>query len=86
MTAGMQALVAAIDARANEIYAGDGDGSDLADARGMARALARTLAGQSIPAAFGAPGDWGYFSSIGKALLRIAEEAHEEAAHDGGRQ
>ena len=43
-------------------------GYDSRDARDLARALSRILLGQSIHAAFGAPGDWGYGTAIGKAL------------------
>ncbi|HEY5057002.1 MAG TPA: hypothetical protein VII58_12635 [Acidobacteriaceae bacterium] len=67
----LNALVAALDARAIEIYGGGGGRSDLADAKDLIRALARMLAGQSLSAAFGSPGDWGYGSPIGKALFPL---------------
>lgn len=74
MTPAMFALVAAIDERANEIYAGEGCSQDLADAKDLARALARMLAGQSVRVAFGSPGDWGYSTPVGKALAQLYSE------------
>jgi hypothetical protein len=71
----MQALALAIDKRANEIYAGEGYSQDLADAKDLARALARMLAGQSVRVAFGSTGDWGYSTPIGKALAQLYSEA-----------
>jgi hypothetical protein len=61
-------LSRAIEARAMEIRDGDGGTMDLADAKDLLRALARVLRGESIRAAFGSPGDWGYDSAIGRAL------------------
>lgn len=62
-------LISAINIRAGEIYGGEGDdASDRADAKDLCRALARLLNGESLRAAFGAPGDWGYSTPIGKAL------------------
>jgi hypothetical protein len=72
----MQSLVAAIDERAREIYAGErDDAADRADAKDLVRALARMLAGQSIHLALGSPGDWGYDTAIGKALALLYSEA-----------
>jgi len=67
----MECLVAAIDLRARQIYDGDGSGSELADAKDLARALARLLNGESFCSAFGSPGDWGYGTPIGEALLKV---------------
>lgn len=75
MTPAMYALVRAIDERANDIFNGEGAGQDLADAKDLARALARTLAGQPLRVAFGSPGDWGYSTPIGKALAELYIEA-----------
>ncbi len=38
--------------------------------------LARVLNGRPIEQAFGAPGDWGYDTPIGKALVHPRETAH----------
>jgi hypothetical protein len=57
------------------MYEGAGDdAADRADAKDLARALARLLLGQSLSAAFGAPGDWGYSTEIGKALAQVYAE------------
>lgn len=37
--------------------------------------LARIVAGQSVRAAFGAPGDWGYESPVGQALAATGESS-----------
>jgi hypothetical protein len=86
----MDALVAAIDQRARDIF--DGDGACLGDAKDLVRALARLLAGQSLRAAFGSPGDWGYETPIGKALAAVfthgiaTPEAYYFWLGDPGRQ
>lgn len=75
MTA-IEELAAAIDVRARQIYEGDGDdSSELADAKDLARALSRILLGQSMHSAFGSPGDWGYGTPIGKALVKVYSES-----------
>lgn len=40
----------------------------------LVRVLSRIVEGQSLHDAFGAPGDWGYHSPIGRALLRHYSE------------
>lgn len=78
MTA-LQKLGAAIDERAREIYDANGDdAAERADAKDLCRALARTLSGQSLYAAFGSPGDWGYSTPIGKALASVYSEQAAE--------
>lgn len=68
----MLQLSKAIDRRALEIHAGEGDPSqDRADSKDLVRACARLIAGQMIYAAFGSPGDWGYSTPIGKALNEL---------------
>jgi len=44
---------------------------DLKDAAELIRVLARLLGGKSVHEAFGAPGDWGYGTPIGDALLEV---------------
>jgi hypothetical protein len=41
---------------------------DLRDPAELVLVLARILEGKSVDKAFGAPGDWGYSTPIGKAL------------------
>jgi hypothetical protein len=69
----MLALATAIRMRGDEIYAAEQNApiADLADAKDLCRALSRLLAGGSIASAFGAPGEWGYDSAIGKALFAV---------------
>jgi hypothetical protein len=65
----LEALACAIDRRAREVYGGEGDeSSDRSASKDLMRALARMLTGQSLRAAFGSPGEWGYGTAIGKAL------------------
>jgi hypothetical protein len=71
----LSALVGSISSRASEIYNGDGSSSDLADAKDLIRALARLVNGESLRAAFGAPGDWGYSTAIGQALAKAYNPA-----------
>jgi hypothetical protein len=94
----MKELSAAINVRATEIFEGNGaDAGELADAKDMARALARLLSGEGMRSAFGSPGDWGYSTRIGKALqacfalgshmflatVVVAPAPGEEVAGDG---
>jgi len=51
---------------ANEPYT-----RDLKEASELVRVLGRLLAGKSVHEAFGAPGDWGYGTPIGDALLEV---------------
>lgn len=44
------------------------------DAHELLRTLARIVEGKNIAEAFGAPGDWGYGTRIGKALAATASE------------
>jgi hypothetical protein len=44
---------------------------DLRDAAELVRVLGRLLAGRSVHEAFGSPGDWGYGTPIGDALLEV---------------
>lgn len=48
---------------------------DLEDAAHAIQALVHLLEGKPLHKAFGAPGDWGYDTEIGKALV-AREEAH----------
>ena len=50
-------------------YDGPGVRSRLDDAE-LFRVLSRVVAGRTLEQAFGAPGDWGYGTPIGKALAR----------------
>jgi hypothetical protein len=57
-------------------------GLDLVDKRDVGellRVLARIAEGKPLARAFGAPGDWGYGTAIGKALA-----APEPVAPEGG--
>lgn len=51
--------------------ANEGYTQDLRNAAELIRVLARLLAGKSVHEAFGAPGDWGYDTPIGDALLEV---------------
>lgn len=66
-------LANAIAQRQREIAGEDGEdwAADRADAKDLMRALVRILCGESLRAAFGAPGDWGYSSQIGQALAKV---------------
>ena len=46
----------------------------IRDAVELVRVLARVLEGQPLLKAFGAPGDWGYGTAIGDALLVALRE------------
>lgn len=75
----VQQLVAAINRRAEEIRDGAGyEIQEWADAKDLARALARLISGESVRAAFGAPGDWGYSTAIGQALGRLYEAVPQD--------
>lgn len=52
---------------------------ELKEASELMLVLARLLAGKSVHEAFGAPGDWGYGTPIGDALLKCY------AANGGGK-
>lgn len=74
----IEELVAAINLRASEIYDAEGDDAgERADAKDLARTLARMIGGCSLRAAFGSPGDWGYDSPIGKALAKVYSDPRE---------
>jgi len=45
------------------------EGSDQLDEAELLNCLARILEGKEIRKAFGAPGDWGYGTPIGDALM-----------------
>lgn len=47
-------------------------GVAIKDAAEVARVMARIALGDTIERAFGAPGDWGYSTPIGKALAEKA--------------
>jgi hypothetical protein len=65
----IRGLAAAVNQRATEIYAGEGDdNAEGADAKDLLRALARLLLMEPLRSAFGSPGDWGYGTPIGAAL------------------
>lgn len=51
--------------------ANEGYTRDLREASELIRVLGRLLAGKSVHEAFGAPGDWGYGTPIGDALLEV---------------
>lgn len=71
----IDALATAIQQRGSEIYDANGDdAAERADAKYLCRALARTLNGVTIHAAFGSPGDWGYSTPIGAALAKVYSE------------
>jgi len=61
-----QATLAAAYEDANESYT-----RDLQGASELVKVLGRLLVGKSVHEAFGAPGDWGYGTPIGDALLDI---------------
>lgn len=44
------------------------------EAAELARVLARLVAGKTLHEAFGAPGDWGYGTPMGEAILQVYEE------------
>lgn len=46
----------------------------LRDAADLLRVLANVVSGTSHPRAFGAPGDWGYDTEIGMAVLALHRE------------
>ena len=54
--------------RAGAILDADDCDDDRRDDAELMRVLSRLLAGQRPSRAFGAPGDWGYGSPIGRAL------------------
>jgi hypothetical protein len=56
---------------ANEPYT-----RDLREASELIRVLGRLMAGKSVHEAFGAPGDWGYGTPIGDALLEVYKANH----------
>ena len=51
--------------------ANEGYTRDLREASELIRVLGRLMAGKSVHDAFGAPGDWGYGTPIGDALLEV---------------
>lgn len=63
-------LATAINERASSLRDDDEDVSQaLADGKDLARGLARILSGETIRQALGSPGDWGYSTKIGQALV-----------------
>lgn len=44
---------------------------NLSDAKELIRVLSRIIEGKTLRQAFGAPGDWGYNTPIGKALAKF---------------
>jgi hypothetical protein len=44
------------------------------DAAELSRVLARLIAGKTLHEAFGAPGDWGYDTPLGQAVLQMYQE------------
>ncbi|WP_411887389.1 hypothetical protein [Hydrocarboniphaga effusa] len=66
-------------AEENETLA-DADGAMLG-AYELLLSLARLLDGKSLHGAFGAPGDWGYDSDIGRALYGIYSEPIPKRSH-----
>ena len=44
---------------------------DLRDSAELVRVLGRLLVGKSVHEAFGSPGDWGYGTPVGDALLEV---------------
>ncbi|MEI6211499.1 MAG: hypothetical protein WCR06_07715 [bacterium] len=60
------------------------DGRDVGE---LLRVLARIAEGKPLARAFGAPGDWGYGTAIGKALAARPpkpEQIAESAGAEGG--
>lgn len=51
-----------------------GNESQDNDVRGLLRTLASAIKGRPILESFGAPGDWGYNTPIGSALLEALKE------------
>jgi hypothetical protein len=68
-----QALRKVADTTHNIAYedANEGYTQELKEASELIRVLGRLLAGKSVHEAFGAPGDWGYDTPIGDALLDV---------------
>ena len=70
-------LTAALQHHADALYEMDDDQLDagsrelLRDTRGLIKALRRMVEGMAVRDAFGAPGDWGYNTAIGKALTDL---------------
>lgn len=68
-------LAAAISQRAEDVHIGESVDPQLySDAKDLLRALARIVNGESLHSAFGAPGDWGYQTPIGRALAEVYRE------------
>lgn len=68
-----------LDLRDREVERDEQLARNLDNAAELVRVLARLVEGMSVPAAFGAPGDFGYDTPIGSALhhfysTRQAEE------------
>jgi hypothetical protein len=77
-TAPLRVLARAINNRSLDFL----EGNELADAKDLARALARLLSGESLKSAFGAPGDWGYSTPIGSALAGCYASRQDSARLD----
>lgn len=69
------ALASALRSKASEVrevYSESTvDNQALRDAASLLRVLANVVEGMSMPKAFGAPGDWGYETELGKAVLAL---------------
>lgn len=69
-TTSLETLLALADSNPQELCLTD-ISRPLGDAEELTRALAKLLEGQTLQQAFGAPGDWGYSTAIGKALVKV---------------
>lgn len=45
--------------------------AETADVSELLKVLSRVLQGKTVERAFGAPGDWGYGTEIGKAIAEV---------------
>ena len=66
MAEALRALAGSVDLIRDNLERDDSD--QLSDASEVIRVFARVLEGRPIEKAFGAPGDWGYETSIGRSL------------------
>jgi len=74
-------LARVLRARAQKLT--DGGAAEDRDNAELVLVLARLLEGKSIYKAFGAPGDWGYHTDIGKALATSYRGAAKPAVPAG---
>ncbi len=65
--------------RADKVQAEDPRRDSDFDNAELLRVLARVVEGKPLHKAFGAPGDWGYNTDIGKALAEGDEEQEAQS-------